>query len=213
MFETNDLNLKEIGNEVFLMDDFYKNPREVLDFIENTEPIIWKHWECPSYNMIHFEDLRHEIPALDLKPAYYSLSSFCGQQPCAHAYGKVKEPLSLSTNITRFKNDNKIAEEFNDYRKKYWWPHRDDGWNGLVYFSEGAGTNLYNPSFSGRRDFPEHYKPWIDKEELEVVYSLESKVNRLVFFNGKKYPHGMDIIDDTFFGPAYRINQAFFFQQ
>ena len=57
----------------------------------------------------------------------------------------------------------------------------------------------------------EHYAPWRSKDEFELIKHLEPKYNRLVFFDGYKFPHGMNICTDRYFGEEYRKNQVFFF--
>ena len=213
MFEINDLNFKEVGDEVLLMDDFYKEPQEILDLIKSSSPFPFKSDDCPSFNLIHFADLRHMIKCDDLAPTYRALGLYCGQRENDMTMGNWPRHTALTTNCMRLTKTNKWAEEFNDYHNKHWCPHLDVGWNGIVYFTEGAGTNLYHPSFDTREDpRPEHYSPWVDKSRLEVVHHLESKFNRLVFFNGKRYPHGMDIIDDTYFNSLESENEDFFWQ-
>ena len=60
-------------------------------------------------------------------------------------------------------------------------------------------------------DVPEHYQPWGAKKDFIVIKTLEPKYNRFVFFDGYKFPHGMNICTDRYFGEEYRKNQAFFF--
>ena len=44
-----------------------------------------------------------------------------------------------------------------------------------------------------------------------MIKSLPPKYNRLVLFDGYKFPHGMNIVNNHYFSDEYRINQVFFF--
>ena len=58
MFELNpDLEVKEeilLESKIFIIDNFYKNPDEVYDFLFNRDVPLWKMEEKPSFNTIHF---------------------------------------------------------------------------------------------------------------------------------------------------------------
>ena len=208
MFELND-NLeikKELfqGSIIYTIDDFYKYPQEIENYLfgqPNNIP-LHKIWENPSFNGVHFEDRRHEgysIDSLDIKNVYDFLSDLCGQ-----GY----QDDEVVTNCTRFKR-----HEFNDYKNCYWWPHHDGGYNGIVYFNDDDkhGTCFYE-ELVDPPDTPEHYRPWGAKKDFIVIKTLEPKYNRFVFFDGYKFPHGMNICTDRYFGEEYRKNQVFFFE-
>ena len=86
MFELND-NLqvkKELfeGTVIYTIDDFYKNPKEVENYLfgKPNEIPLHKIHERPSFNGIYFEDRRHDsVDNLDLKKVYDFLSDLCGQ--------------------------------------------------------------------------------------------------------------------------------------
>ena len=207
MFELND-NLeikKELfrGTIIYTIDDFYKHPQEIENYLfgqPNNIP-LHKIWENPSFNGVHFEDRRHEgysIDNLDIANVYDFLSKLCGQ---GH------QGAEVVTNCTRFKR-----HEFNDYENCHWWPHRDGGYNGIVYFNDDDkhGTCFYQELVE-KPDMPEHYQPWGAKKDFIVLKTLEPKYNRFVFFDGYRFPHGMNICTDRYFGQEYRKNQVFFF--
>ena len=205
MFELNE-NLeikKELfeGTVIYTIDDFYKNPKEVENYLfgKPNEIPLHKIYEKPSFNGVYFEDRRHDSEDnLDLKKVYDFLSGLCGQS---------YEAPDIVTNCSRFKK-----HEFNDYENCHWWPHKDTGYNGIVYFNDDDqnGTNFYNELIQPP-DVNEHYEPWRSKDEFEVIKHLEPKYNRLVFFDGWKFSHGMNISNDRYFGQEYRKNQVFFF--
>ena len=66
MFEINDLSNIQVevfdGSKIFIADNFYKHPEQILDyFLHRKVPTLWKGNEQPSYNNIHFLDLRHSF--------------------------------------------------------------------------------------------------------------------------------------------------------
>ena len=205
MFELNE-NLKiekELfeGTVIYTSDDFYKNPKEVENYLfgKTNDIPLHKIYEKPSFNGVYFEDRRHDSEDnLDLKKVYDFLSSLCGQ-----GY----EAPDIVTNCSRFKK-----HEFNDYKNYYWWPHTDGGYNGIVYFNDDDkhGTCFYEELVE-KPDVPEHYQPWGAKKDFIVIKTLEPKYNRFVFFDGYEFPHGMNICTDRYFGEEYRKNQVFFF--
>ena len=188
----------------YTIDDFYKYPQEVDDYLfsEPNKIPLHKIWENPTFNAVHFEDRRHEgysLDSLDIAKVYQFLSKLCGQ-----GY----QSAEIVTNCTRFKR-----HEFNDYENCHWWPHRDGGYNGIVYFNDDDkhGTCFYE-ELVDTPDTPEHYQPWGAKKDFIVIKTLEPKYNRFVFFDGYKFPHGMNICTDRYFGEEYRKNQVFFFE-
>ena len=206
MFELNE-NLKiekELfeGTVIYTIDDFYKNPKEVENYLfgKPNEIPLHKIYEKPSFNNVYFEDRMNDSEDnLDLKKVYDFLSSLCGQ-----GY----EAPDIVTNCSRFKK-----HEFNDYKNYYWWPHIDGGYNGIVYFNhdDKHGTCFYEELVEKPDEEPEHYRPWGLKKDFIVIKTLEPKYNRLVFFDGYNFPHGMNICTDRYFGEEYRKNQVFFF--
>ena len=203
MFELNpDLKIKEeilLGSKIFTIDNFYKNPDEVYDFLFNREVPLWKIEEKPSFNTIHFIDKRLDEYDERLTPVIRFLSYLCNQD--ADSY-------NIVTNMQRF-----FKHDFNDYKNCYWWPHHDAGYNGIVYFNEDNqnGTNIYY-EIKSKKMLTEHHQPWRTKNDFKVLKHLEPKFNRLVFFDGYKFLHGMNIVNDRYFSNEYRKNQVFFFK-
>ena len=203
MFELNlDLDIKEeifLGSKIFTIDNFYKNPDEVYDFLFNREVPLWKIEEKPSFNTIHFIDKRLIEYDERLLPVIGFLSYLCNQDAESH---------DIVTNMQRF-----FKHDFNDYKNCHWWPHQDSGYNGIVYFNKDdntSGTNLYSVKKQYNMTL-EHVEPWRSKKDFEILKTLEPKYNRLVFFDGLKFLHGANFPDDRYFGEEYRTNQVFFF--
>ena len=203
MFELNsDLDIKEeilLGSKIFTIDNFYKNPDEVYDFLFNREVPLWKIEEKPSFNTLHFIDKRLIEYDERLLPVIGFLSYLCNQDAESH---------DIVTNMQRF-----FKHDFNDYKNCYWWPHQDSGYNGIVYFNKDdntSGTNLYSVKKQYNMTL-EHVEPWRPKENFKILKTLEPEYNRLVFFDGLKFLHGANFPDNRYFDEEYRTNQVFFF--
>ena len=203
MFELNpDLEIKEeilLESKIFIIDNFYKNPDEVYDFLFNREVPLWKIEEKPSFNTIHFIDKRLIEYDERLLPVIGFLSYLCNQDAESH---------DIVTNMQRF-----FKHDFNDYKNCHWWPHQDSGYNGIVYFNKDdntSGTNLYSVKKQYNMTL-EHVEPWRPKENFKILKTLEPEYNRLVFFDGLKFLHGANFPDNRYFDEEYRTNQVFFF--
>lgn len=188
------------GSPIYTFDNFYKDPTAVIDFIDSHEPILWKNWETQTYNGIFFKDLRHNIVDDRFGIVTDFLSGVCNQ--------RVGEPTKIVTNKITFKHF-----EFNDYFNNYWGPHRDMGYNGIIYLNkQETFTNLYTCVEEDEWQVPEHAAPWRSKSKYKVEKQLTGKFNRLILFDGAKFLHGMSIDNDEFFRDNYRFNQVVFFR-
>ena len=202
---------------IYWMDNFYKYPDEVFRVLTENEPPLWKWEEDENFknnitkNTHHFEDRRwgnrlhfHEVGVI------------------AKRLGEVFNQTSndkgtVVTNHTRFYTDEE-SRKFNDYKNKWWWPHNDSGYNGIVYMNKSDdgsdyGTNLYRSKIDMDvvyKNLHEHQQPWRDKSEWTRIAAFKAKYNRFVAFDGWKYKHGMAIESDKWFYET-RVNQVYFF--
>ena len=197
-----------LGSNLYYIDNFYKNPDDIVDMIRNT-PSKLHHPRKDniqySLNGRCFEDRRHTIKNNEITPIYDHLSNICGQDPL-HPYTG-----TILTNLMKFSRN-----DFNNYKDNYWHPHMDDGYTALVYlnnFDDVCGTNIYK---STKPDLPEtrgeHMDPWRSNKNWEIITTLRPEYNRCVLFDGNKFTHGMHICDERYFGDEYRLNQVFFFE-
>jgi len=199
-FNNKDVRVEYFENSpIFIIDNFYKNPAAVIDYINSHTPALWKSWETPSYNGQHFFDYRHNISETRITDAIMFLASLCMQTPA--------EPSKITTNKITFKD-----YEFNDYFNNFWAPHLDIGYNGIIYLNEeDTYTNFYSQTNIDNWNGPEHFTPWRSKTKYQIIKQLEGKFNRCILFDGAKFLHGMDIKNDMFFNGKYRLNQTVFF--
>jgi hypothetical protein len=195
MFEINELNLTEVHDFVFYMNDFYKNPDEIINSLNLNAPSIHKWNTKNSKNTIDFIDCRHNLQSDDFKKTEIELYKFFKRDP-AKAKGQV------TTNYLKF-------IEKPPYENNYWWPHVDDClYNCIVYLNKNGcdGTNLYNQYKENIYD--EHVNPWVPKENYELLFNITSKYNRLVVFPSNIY-HGLACNNEKFLS-KFRKNQIIF---
>ena len=204
MFElNNNLEIKEElfqGTVIYTIDDFYRDPQQVENYLfRNISNLpLHKIQEKPSFNGIHFEDRRHPSKEnFQLEKVYDFLSGLCGQS---------YEGSDLITNCARFKR-----HEFNDYENCHWWPHKDTGYNGIVYLMTMIKWHNFIMNYTTTSTLMNIMHHGDQKMSLNSFKHLEPKYNRLVFFDGWKFQHGMNISNDRYFGEEYRKNQVFFF--
>ena len=208
MFEINENSNIIIENfldsKIYTIDNFFKNPNKIVVYLEENNPRIHKDWELPSCNTVEFFEGRHHIEHDSILSIQKKLIELCGS--------KSIPSNKIYSNIAKF-----FSKEFNDYKNHYWWPHRDDGWNALIYLNKKviAGTNLYEEVSNDQecmvnKRMREHDEPWRKKENYKIIKTLESSYNKMILFDGKKFLHNMAIVDDTFFNER-RMNLAMFF--
>jgi hypothetical protein len=189
------------NSKIYIIDDFYKAPDLVQTKIFNQPSKLWKDWEKPSFNGKFFADVRHNFEDDSFEDVTKFLENICNQTSC--------NPKSIMTNVLKLYNHN-----FNDYKNCFWMPHKDLGYNGLIYLNQGnehPGTNLYYDNNLPANTDNEHYKPWVSKKLWKLAKILYSKYNRMVLFDGAKFYHGAAFTDNRFFAET-RINQVVFFQ-
>ena len=203
----------------YWMDNFYKRPYDVYEYLLSIEQPLWKmgeDWELGrgTLNTKNFEDRRHMMKHPGMSSLYNKISGICNQESA--------DVDEIVTNFTRF---SRIDD--NPYESHYWWPHHDGGYNGICYLStnDEIGTNLYKPLITDNPDLlpldenngvrDEHAIPWTPKNLWEIVVSFRSKFNRFAMFEGSYYYHSMNLTGEHYFGDhysdaEYRINQVFF---
>ena len=191
---------------IFYVDNFYANPEEVEDYLFNRITPMHKAGSRFSYNGIYFTDRRLQQPDFRFFAANKFMSDLCGQNPLTY---------KAVTNVIRFKD-----HSFNNYLENYWWPHRDRGYNGIVYFNEEKlnGTNLYSldnsdPIMKSTKNICEHAAPWRPKDHYRILKSLRPSYNKMILFDGWQFPHAMNICNRHYFSKEDRKNQAFFYNK
>lgn len=204
MFTINKSSQMEIeyidNSPVYVMNEFYENPEEVIEYLSSKPSFLHKNFVKPTYNGKYFEDRRQQIDTDKVNHIYDMLSKICNQQPLRKNV--------IMTNLFKFD-----AVPFNDYENNFWWPHKDSGFTGIVYFNDDSttGTNLYE-NISDEQKCNEHYEPWRSKEKWKLIKTLTAGYNKFVMFDGNKFFHGMKIDNDTY-TRGFRVNQVFFLKK
>ena len=226
MFEINS-NLKVTTERlyrttIYHIKDFYKNPDEVYDYLYNQDrPLSDYDKEYDSFmdmgNILNdrkesiVEDIRLEVPTSDIFNVNMYLSGLCGESSA----------MSVALgNRTTF-----VDDLSHDYKNKFYWPHRDIGYNGILYLNKGiteCGTNLYHPSILKTQKWKDDQSspiikvlnPWQPKGNYRVIKTFKSEYNTLVLFDGYKFPHGPNYDSDYYFKHSQsRCCQTFFFDR
>jgi len=199
------VNIFEINNTDIIkskyhyqIDNFYKYPEKVENFIKKFKPFIHK-WDTPnSLNTIDFLDCRHDISHIE---------NFINTEKILYKLlnrDHSKANKLITTNYIKFYN---LKDE---YTKNFWWPHIDDHcfYNGIIYLNKSTcdGTNLYEKLLDNEGS--EHTNPWQNKNKYNILCNIKSAYNRLVVFKADIY-HGMAYDNDKFRN-NFRKNQIIF---
>jgi len=191
MWEINDnlhVHTHHVDNQpIYEVENFYKYPTKVARFLFNRDNPTWKGYQEGKY-----DDRRWGTHLPEKLPSHEFIEK---------VFGLEWQP-ALCTNLFR-------ATSF-PYKTHYWWIHIDPYPAALVYFNEDDevnGTNLYKPPYESTTE--EGVEPEIPKDQVELLYHIKPKYNKLVIFDGTYFPHGMALNDDRYFGNTYRKNQVF----
>ena len=204
-----------LGSKIYTIENVYKFPEKVARYLFNRETAWHKVGEPWSKNAKKFEDRRLAIFDNQAAPLFWLVSKLSSQ--ALHSD-------RIMTNVQRL-----LEDEYNeDFLNHHWWAHKDDGYNGIVYFNKDDktnGTNLYHPDVAEEEWFQknmqafEHAAPWIPRNKMKVVKYIEPTYNKLVLFDGAFFPHGAHFGDKRYFTKDihkkahwsnYRCNQVFF---
>ena len=189
MFDLNEniQNIKTLpsSNGVYQLDNFFKYPEKIADFLSETPCPLWKKEQGCSYNGMKFIDRRHFIPNNPFKKIVSNVIGFDG--------GNEECYSNCMTLLDR---------EYNNYKENFWCPHTDSGWMVcMVYLNknyDGPGTNIYSQIEEDYDNIPEHMIPWRSRKKYKLVTQTQAKFNRFVMFDGDLL-HGAAFEDDTFF--------------
>ena len=127
-----------MGSNLYYIDNFYKNPRDVVHMFKTTPSESHDPYKLISgetFNGVHFDDRRHHFQNEEIIPVYDHLSEICNQKPMIS--GSVSgsdtyyNTASVLTNQIKF-----VKNNFNNYVDNYWHPHSDSGYNAIVFLNE-----------------------------------------------------------------------------
>ena len=182
------------GSKIWLIDNVLEKPNNLARFLfsRRTAQITGEPW---SQNGKTYFKGRHFDFHDKAAPVVWLAQNLCGQT--------IDFVGGFKTNVEAWKDNN-------DYKTNYWFPHIDNGYNCIIYLNDnddtGNGTNLYDPSVKDEEWFqklmaevPEGTSPWQPKEKFKLIKHIESKFNRMVLFDGNKFPHGTAVNNKQYF--------------
>lgn len=214
MFEINnnfeDIKKIQVKNStITIVDDFYKNPDLILNNLILKSKLELHNkptFDNRTYNLHYFFDRSFQSYIEEMDVVVKKIEEVSKQKLIT------KENFIL--NVTRLK-----STIFNEFDRKYWWPHKDEGATSLVYFNKEniAGTNFYEDIQGDQIEIEknneaEHFHTWREKSKYNLLHTVEAKFNRLILFDGKELLHGAAFVDYTYFN-IDRINQVLFFNE
>lgn len=213
--KNHDLKIEYLNDSpIFTIENFYKYPEKVYKHIFERpyyegRARFWQFDQIPTYNGIYFEDRRFSENDERLIPIFLLLKKLVEK----HSSYQYTFRSRVVVNFTSLKSDEKSLE-FNNYIDNYWWPHIDKGFNGIVYFHDEWGTNLYSKNNTDERNnINDSFAPWRSKNHYHLLKKIKPKFNKLVIFDGGEFLHGMDVPNKKYFGKESRNNQIFFFKK
>ena len=196
IFEINSLkNLKQ-NNFCLEMKNFYKNPDDICNILNEKNPYVHKWYEKNSVNTVDFIDLRHNFISEQFKETEKKIYKFLKKDD-QHVQGLVM------TNFTKFFN---LKDK---YKYNYWWPHTDNSsYNCIVYLNKNGcdGTNIYTQL--KENEGTEHSIPWQNKNKYVLLQNIKSEYNKLVIFRSNLF-HGL-AYNEHKFKNIFRKNQVIF---
>ena len=173
------------GRPIVYVDNIYKNPDRVVEYLQNCPIISHKPQDPQAANGVEFFDGRQAITeAYDRQwfDIHREASTLLGISQNTYFQGGCMFNMTM----------------LNSLPKGHWFPHTDPHCiNGLVYLNKcndyGPGTSFYNSfDYNGGG---EHFNPWCD--DADESHCILDRYNCAVFFNGDIY-HSMRLVGNTF---------------
>jgi hypothetical protein len=204
LFELNDNLQPYFDGEVIVIDDIFKNFKDILDICYNLPVEKWK-ISPNSRNFIDYYDCRPKFEnfypnkeKIDKRlKTLFSITDYF-----FNLKGKVNSDKSFVFNY--FKNLKlNVSNNFQHY------PHRDKYYNCIIYIDpfKNGGTALYE-SQNIKND--EHINLLYDISKLKIKKQIQSIPNRCAIFPGNIL-HGGYIKDHNIYYYNWRINLTHFF--
>jgi len=200
-----------IESEICTINNFYRYPEKVVNYINSRKIPLHKTEEDEFYNITNnshfFDDRRLDEDNSDVNIVYDFLYDLTGCLPAPYGCGSTYEG-KITTNKNKF-----LHKKYNDYENNYWYPHNDPGINAIVYLNEEttAGTNIYAPQLIYPMGDLEHSSPWKPKHFWPLAKTITARYNTMVIFDGHRFYHSMSVNDELWF-KKYRLNQVYFLE-
>jgi len=201
----NIVNVPWKDSEILFIDDIYKYPEKIYQYLNSVNSIV-THKSCKgSLNGIDFMDGQMLLDNRWDLHRKYLLESI------ANNYNLEVDPQTAPHTINQFRLINDVPKE------RHWHPHTDGQLNFIIFLNPThhmkSGTSLYTPcntkakSYSSKRD-TEHTSPWKTHKQFKEDLCILDRFNCGVVFPGKWF-HGQTIVDD-FFKQTTRFTEVTF---
>ena len=203
LFELNNNLQPQFDGEVIIIDNIFKNYKNILDVCYNVPVEIWKNTPT-SRNFKDYYDCRLIISNHDpiIEKHYARVSSLA--DIIAHFFNDNRDfEFKSSFNFNYFRNLKKdISPNFQHH------PHYDGDYNIIFYIDpfKNGGTALYE---NVDLELNEHENLMFDISKLKLKKIVNSKPNRCVIFKGDTL-HGGYIENHNTYYYNWRINLALF---
>lgn len=189
-----------MGSKIYTVDNFLQQPRKLERFLfnRNSFPVQGDPW---GMNMKEYVKQRYSDWIDESCPIVAVAQHLCKQSVGKHG--------GFETNVEAWR-----ISAYNDITNNYWFPHIDNGYTCIIYFNNNmtGGTNLYHPKLKDEKWFQDLMKevplgqnPWIPKKDVELLHTLTPRYNRMVLFDGNKFPHGTAITDESYMYGATQL--------
>ena len=191
------------GHPVCFVDNFYKYPYRVRDYIDSCPIKSHKIASKKTLNGRAYLDGRLHV---NYPNSYTDVNRVTLYERICGIYGVEFNPINWMRTYNLFRLIKKPKE-------KYWWPHQDPALNFLVYLNPmndmGPGTSFFTKT-NNREIGDEHVESWLSEDDFIEDLCVLDKFNTLVVFPGQFY-HSQRIVGNTF-RESTRVTEILFSQ-
>ena len=191
------------GHPICFVDNFYKYPYRVRDYIDSCPIKSHKIASEKSLNGRAYLDGRLHV---NYPNSFIDTHRVNLCERICNVYGVKFNPVNWIRAYNLFRLIKRPTE-------KYWWPHQDPALNFLIYLNPtnnmGPGTSLFTKT-NDRQIGDEHVESWLGENDFKEELCILDKFNTLVVFPGQFY-HSQRIVGNTF-GKSTRVTEILFSQ-
>ena len=201
LFEVNDNKTITVNEDHVIIDDYYKNYEDIVDFFDNLYVESWKMTD-DSRNFIDYYDCRYKISNWFPREQQMQNRLADIHQQIHNLTGKTEIYVQKALEFNVFKHKrNTVSSNMQHH------PHYDGGmFNYLTYIDPycSGGTAIYE-----NQEVPnkESQTLLVDISNYKLKHVIPSKPNRTIIFDGELL-HGAYIEDNSVYYDNWRITQA-----
>jgi hypothetical protein len=182
-------------SEILFIDDIYKSPEKVYQYLDSIKSIRTHKSSKGSLNGVDFMDGQTLIDNRWDQHRNYLLSTI------ADHYKTEVDLQTVPHTINQFRLINDIPGD-----GYHWHPHCDGQLNFIIFLNKNhhmkAGTSLYTPGNTKAKSYfmktdTEHTTPWKTSKQFHEELCILDRFNCGVVFPGQWF-HGQTIVDNFF---------------